>query len=736
MSASSPARFLALRFRTFQSPASLLCLGIGLIGHPWAWAEEQALSAPVSADVLPDVVVRGQAPKSAAELTIEPAQTLSGPALRMKATSTLGATLQDELGVANASFGPNVGLPVIRGQSGVRVRAMIGGLGTHDASNISADHGVMVEPAMAESITVWKGPSAIRFGGSALSGAIDVDDGRIAERRPSKLKSRTEVHARERGHLALTKLDGPLGGAMSWHLDLHRREQGNTRIPGKAIDEEAVRRQFYLVNARNTDGFIGNTDALTEGGALGGGWWGEQSKVGVALSTFQQNYGIPSGAHSHAQGLVVPGAVPVQEDVRIDARQQRLDVKGEWYEPWALDGSLRWRVVHTNYRHHELASGVAKTTFRNQVTEGRAELEHRFNDSWKATGGLHGQDRLFSALGEEAFVPKTQIRSAGAFMLNRLEQGPWQLEAGVRGDIQWSTPQEAQAAVQGVNLSLPERRFQPGSLSLALSHKHGAGSVTLSHWHVSRAPDVQELYALGPHLATQTYDMGNSALRAEKLKGWDLGIEQAVGRSTFKANAYMYASGNYIYQRSTGIFYTSDEQQFRSLCARLDQCLPVTSHEQAAARLQGYEASWMIPLGRQETASQGGDEGAHAPWNAGLFGDMVRGHLTSGEDLPRLPPRRWGFRLDYSQGPWASEWRIVRSEPQRHPGANETETAGHVQLHGHLRWSTRLQNGQRLSYFLVGRNLTNQEVRNSTSFLRNYAPEPGRTIEIGMEARL
>lgn len=715
--------------------STLACAGswFGCAGHALAAGDPPT---PDSTAVLPTIVIRGQAARPGTPATVEPTQNLKGPSLQLKSASTLGATLQDELGVANASFGPNVGLPIIRGQGGSRVKAMVGGLGTHDASSISADHGVMVEPALAESITVWKGPAAIRFGGSALSGAIDIDDGRIAERRPRAFRPRLEARARNHGHLALARLDGPASASTSWHLDVHRRQQGDTRIPGQAIDESAVRRQFYLVNAKNTQGFIGNTDALTEGGALGGGWWGEQAKVGLALSTFRQNHGLPGGAHSHSHGPVVPGTTPPPEHVRIAARQDRLDVKGDWYAPLGLSGPLRWRMVHTDYRHDELAAGRVSTTFKNQVTEGRAELEHQLTDQWRFTAGVHAQDRLFSALGEEAFVPETAVRSAGAFMLHQLEQGAWRLEAGLRGEVQSSKPQTAQTTTQGVALTLPERRFKPGSLSLALRRQHATGALTLTHWHVSRAPDVQELYALGPHLATLTYDMGNSALRAEKLRGWDIGLEQAIGRSTLKANVYTYDSGSYIYQRNTGVFYTTDEQQFRSLCARLDQCLPVTSHEQAATRLNGYEASWRLPLGEAGEPSDDNPDGTPAPWTAGVFGDMVRGRLSSGGDLPRLPPRRWGLRLDYNKGPWASDWRLARHEPQRHPGANETATAGNVQLHGSLRWSTRLQGGQRLGYFLVGRNLTNQEVRNSTSFLRNYAPEAGRTIEIGMEARL
>jgi iron complex outermembrane receptor protein len=43
--------------------------------------------------------------------------------------------------------------------------------------------------------------------------------------------------------------------------------------------------------------------------------------------------------------------------------------------------------------------------------------------------------------------------------------------------------------------------------------------------------------------------------------------------------------------------------------------------------------------------------------------------------------------------------------------------------------------GQDLQVFINGRNLLDREIRNATSFLRSFSPEPGRSIEIGIEAR-
>ncbi|MGB1192253.1 MAG: TonB-dependent receptor plug domain-containing protein, partial [Pseudomonadales bacterium] len=76
---------------------------------------------------------------------------LSGDELTTKMGATLGETLANEPGVHNASYGPGVGLPVLRGLSGVRIRLSEDGIGAWDASSISPDHATAIEPAIAES---------------------------------------------------------------------------------------------------------------------------------------------------------------------------------------------------------------------------------------------------------------------------------------------------------------------------------------------------------------------------------------------------------------------------------------------------------------------------------------------------------------------------------------------------------------------------------------------------------
>jgi iron complex outermembrane receptor protein len=708
--------------RLRSTPALLTLLAAVAVQQVSAQGE----SAPGSTRVLPTVTVEEDAEKENVAPTGGPQSTLEGGVLRSRAAGTLGTTLQDERGVANASFGPNVGLPLIRGQGGSRVRVMVGNTGTHDASMVSADHAVMVEPGLAERITVHRGPSVVRFGGNAISGAVEVDNRRIPTSRPRSLKSRTEARIAGTSRFTLVRMDGPASATSAWHVDAHSRSSALARIPGLAIDEDAVRSQFFLVNGRNTRGFIDNSDARSDGAAVGGTHFFDNGYLGLALSSLSMNYGIPPGAHSHTHvGPVAPLVPAASEAVRIQARQHRLDAKSEIDLPWDSAPLLKTWFSSTNYAHDEVDNGRVGTTFRNAAQEARLELEHQLTDSSFGTAGLHLQRRDFSALGLEAFVPRTQNSNAAAFVVERWDWPSWSVEFGGRMELQTSRP-EQQTTNFGIAVALPERQFRMGSMSIAVTRQTEVGDATLTYWSSARAPDIQELYSLGPHLATRTYDFGNSALDIERLRGWNLAFAKHGDGIDLHASVFQYRVASHIYQRNLGVFYDAEKQQFRALCAQLDQCLPVTRYEQAAAGFRGFEAeiAFAIPA---------------TPWQRAtgrIFADHVRGRLPGlGQDIPRMPPTRWGIGLAAEHGPWSADLRIVRSLAQNRPGENETATRGSTQLHASIRWEQTTAKGAELAVFVVGRNLTNSEVRASTSFLRNYAPEQGRSVEVGLELR-
>ncbi|MGH6622647.1 MAG: TonB-dependent receptor plug domain-containing protein, partial [Burkholderiaceae bacterium] len=70
---------------------------------------------------------------------VDPVNVLQGRDLRLKQQSTLGATLEQEVGVTSTSFGPNASRPIIRGLGGFDIRLLNNGVGLLDASSASPD---------------------------------------------------------------------------------------------------------------------------------------------------------------------------------------------------------------------------------------------------------------------------------------------------------------------------------------------------------------------------------------------------------------------------------------------------------------------------------------------------------------------------------------------------------------------------------------------------------------------
>ncbi|MCE2943763.1 MAG: Plug domain-containing protein [Xanthomonadaceae bacterium] len=125
------------------------------------------------------------------EQLARPAEVLTGIALDERRAATLGDTVDGLTGVQNASFGPGVGRPVIRGLDGSRVQVLANGLSSLDASTVSADHAVTIDPFLADGIEVLKGPANLFFGSGAIGGAVNVVDNRIP-------RARRALHQRPR----------------------------------------------------------------------------------------------------------------------------------------------------------------------------------------------------------------------------------------------------------------------------------------------------------------------------------------------------------------------------------------------------------------------------------------------------------------------------------------------------------------------------------------------------------
>ncbi|MEZ0246701.1 MAG: TonB-dependent receptor plug domain-containing protein, partial [Methylophilaceae bacterium] len=128
---------------------------------------------------LPTTAVTANPLGSAMDELVPPVSVLNSRELMRQQESTLGETLNGTPGVHSSYFGPNASRPVIRGLDGDRIRLMQNGIGMIDASSLSPDHAVPLDPLAVEQIDVVRGPAALQYGGSAVGGVVNTIDNRI-----------------------------------------------------------------------------------------------------------------------------------------------------------------------------------------------------------------------------------------------------------------------------------------------------------------------------------------------------------------------------------------------------------------------------------------------------------------------------------------------------------------------------------------------------------------------------
>ncbi|CAI8755514.1 TonB-dependent receptor [Methylocaldum szegediense] len=664
---------------------------------------------------LDSVLVTAPVDRQAGE-TARPFNALTGDELSRKAANTLGETLNQELGVTSSSFGAGVGQPVIRGQSGPRVRVMQDSLGIQDVSTLSPDHANVIEPILAERIEVLRGPQTLLYGSGAIGGLVNVIDNRIPDRLPERLvtgavEQRYSTVSDET--TSVVRLDAG-HGFFVLHLDGFYRDRNDVGIPGFAIDEKAEAAahgaEGHEEAVVNTKGYIANTDARARGGTVGFSLVGDSGFLGSSVNRLENDYGIPPGAHDH-----------VHEDgdetdsldrIRVDMEQSRYDFKGELYDPVPFAETLRMRLGYTDYRHVERHNGAAGTVFKNEAVEGRIELVHTDVGPWHGMVGAQVQDGEFSALGEEAVVPKSNISSYGFFAVEDMHWRDVLIELGLRVEVQTISPEGRKS-----------RSHTPVSASGSLVWDLREDTVvTFAVTRSQRAPQVQELFSNGFHAATRSFERGNPGLKEETSYNLDLGFRYNPGWVSAEINLFHNWVDDYIFQRSPGVVFNRENEQFEAVCSEQDVCIPVLESTQVDATFKGFEASLKFPV----------FDRSFGKLELTLFSDYVRGRLDHGGDVPRMPPLRYGFQVDYSLENLTAFARLMNVEAQNKPGENETRTDGYLLFNVGAEYRLAMADYAEFMVFVRGKNLFDEPIRNSTSYLRNIAPEPGRTGEFGI----
>jgi iron complex outermembrane recepter protein len=626
-----------------------------------------------------------------------PASVLSGDALTRARSGTLGDTLSGLPGVAATGFGPQSSRPVIRGLDGDRIRLLDNGGAAVDASSLSFDHAATIDPLVVERFEVLRGPAALLYGGSATGGVVNAIDNRVPRTALTGFGGRTELRfggaARERAGAAV--LEGGAGG-FNWHADVAARKSRDLRVPRFTPPDGEPARERVV-----------NSAGDSRVGAVGASWADADGYVGAALDTYRNDYGVT-----------------VEPDVTIDMKRDRLQFSGErkWSGPIER---IEWNAGHTRYKHQEIeGSGEVGTTFESRGSELRAQAQHAplalAGGALRGVFGAQFEKLDFSALGEEAFVPNTDTRSAALFALEEWKGPAFSVSGGVRAErVEVKSAGDAAGAEEPRFGAASQRRLSPVSASLGATLPLSKDfALTAQVGHTERAPTYYELYANGVHVATGAFEVGDATLGVERSAHAELGAQWSAGVSQWKAYVFATRFSRYIALDATGntVEEINEEGELVSL--------PEYAFRAVRARLVGLEVE-----GKTRLIDR-------APWTLDATGalDLVRGNnRTSGEPLARLPPLRARLGVEATHGAWTAGATVRHLAKQTRVPATDVQTPSATLLDVNLSWRQRWGAGEAL-WFARLDNLGDELAFNATALrnARELSPLPGRSATLGL----
>ncbi len=655
---------------------------------------------------------------------------LSGMQLQRESAGQVGDIVASLPGVEASGFAPGASRPILRGFGGDRVRVLLNGIGTIDASGASDDHAVAADPLIAESIEVLRGPAVLLYGSQAIGGAVNVITKRIPPGIPDE-----PVHLDMLGGVDSAtglweggvSLDTKVTDNIVFHVDGSYRNTDDIEIPGFAAsdalradlladaaeeeEEGAFEEAEELREAANISGTVPNTYSETWSAGTGIAFFSGESNFGVSFDYYDTEYGVPGapgvGHHHHGEeehgdedhegeeDHDLEGEEEGEEAVSIGLRRYRADFRANIDLGDGFFDSVQSRIGYSDYTHTEFEGDEVGTVFEVKGVEGRVELVQSRRGGWSGATGAQFSAQDFVATGAEAYIPPNNVETVALFTLQEFYFGPFELEAGARYENT-----EIEASTLGL-----ERDFDTVSASVGGSYAFfNDFRAGLNVSHTERAPTAAELYAEGPHIATQQFEIGNPDLNIERSWGAEGYVRGEIGEIKINASIYRNWFDDFIYLAGTG----EEEDD-----------LPVFAFLQQDADQWGAEAQITFPVIEGRDFS--------------LLGD-VRGAYTSvefddGTNAPRIPPLSLYGALEGRWDHFDLRGEVEWYDSQTDVAPFETATDGFTMVNASLGWHP-FEGRENLTIIAQVDNIFDVEGRRHTSFTKEFVPMTGRNFKL------
>jgi iron complex outermembrane receptor protein len=435
-----------------------------------------------------------------------------------------------------------------------------------------------------------------------------------------------------------------------------------------------------------------NSFARTGNVSGGAGWFPRKGWLVFNYSYDRRHHGVPGE----------PGEVDFES---LKERRHTYQVKSGLRELGSFIEGGDFALSYNDYknREFEFESDENVTELDSIATNKnfnyRANFNQRRRGKSSGTFGFSGFSRDFESVGAEAPAPRTRQNSFAVYGLERVDFERLGFQFG--GRIEQNSYHPAG--------HLRKRNFVgfSGSAGVRVPLWTG-GSFVANYQHSFRAPALEELYNNGPHPGILVFDIGNPNLNAEQGDGVDLSLRLNTDRLRLEGSIYYYHMRNFVFPAFTG---ATDEESN----------LPIVDYSQGMSRYIGTEASVQARV-------------LPTLWFNGKV-DYVRAELTAqNKPLPRIPPLRGTLGLDWSYKALSLRPELILANRQTRVFDNETPTAGYVVFNFNASYTFVTKRVAHV-FSVNGTNLSDKLYRNHLSFIKNIAPEMGRSVRLNYTLR-
>ena len=598
------------------------------------------------------------------------------PGVDIESSQSIGTNLRSIPGVSNSDYGTSVGQPVIRGLGGSRVKVLSNNNYVSDLSFFSADHPVMLNINHASHIEVIKGPTSLFNHSGNTGGVVNV----VTDSSTNKLYSEEKI-------------------SFGRSYDTVSEGYSNNFLLKKNINDLAVyishdKRDYFKYDLSEGSLFEEGTEVHT----LNNSDYADKSST-IGLSMIK-DWGYFSFSFINNKGTYGIAYHAEEEEEEEEEGEHRIYSahKSDTYnfigrlDNLSFANSLDFSISNTNahIKEHE-EDGTFKVMNNNSTAY---NLKFNFDSVNQERRLLLSYEHAKSPFSSNAYVPKSESFNRSLAYYSESSLSNMNIAYALRYDFNERLTSTKNYEDSAISFSANTAKQINDKLSYNLGFSH-----------VSRSPNMAELFADGKHGPTNRYEKGNSSLEREVSNNIDIGLNFKHGISSIDLSLFRNDIKDFIYLRDLGTTLYDGEHQD-------------ANWSQKDAVFQGYEVSYTRPFTL-------GDRDLYLT----LSRDDISAVFDDDTYVPRIPSAKNTIDLTllgdknekYSMS-------VIYAESQKDFSSIESSTNSYLDLAVKYTNKIRLSDKQDLNVMLYGNNLLDKTRRNHASFVKAHVPLPATSF--------